>query len=112
MAKGMGGGMGNLFKQMQKQAQGMQKQMRELQEDLKSRVYEGSAGGGMVVAHANGQRELLAVKIAPEVVDPEEIDMLEDLVVAAVSQALKKAADAHAEAMGGLTGGLGIPGLI
>jgi nucleoid-associated protein EbfC len=109
MAKGMN--MGGMFKQMQKQAQGMQKRMADLQEDLKTRVYEGSAGGGMVVAHANGQRELLAVKIDPEVIDPDDKDMLEDLVTAAVSQALKKASDAHAEAMGEVTGGMGIPGL-
>ena len=93
MAKGGMGNMGGMIKQMQKQAQGMQKRMAELQEDLKTRVYEGTAGGGMVVAHANGQRELLAVKISSEVVDPDDIEMLEDLVLAAVSQAMKKAGD-------------------
>ncbi len=107
----MFGGMG-MFKQVQKQAQEMQRRMSELQEELKQRVYEGTAGGGMVTAHVNGQRELLAVKISPEVVDPEDVEMLEDLVTAAVTAALKKAADAHAEEMSKVTGGLGIPGLM
>ena len=66
----------------------------------------------MVTAHVNGQRELLAVKISPEVVDPEDVEMLEDLVTAAVTAALKKAGDAHAEEMSKVTGGLGIPGLM
>ena len=107
----MFGGMGGMFKDMQKQAQNMQKRMSDLQEELKQRVYEGTAGGGMVTAHVNGQRELLAVKISREVVDPDDVEMLEDLVTAAVSAALKKAADAHAEEMGKITGGVGIPGL-
>ena len=111
MAKGLGN-MGGMFRQIQKQAQGMQKRMAELQADLKQRVYEGTAGGGMVTAHANGQKELLAVKISREVVVPDDVEMLEDLVTAAVSQAMKKAADAYAEEMGKLTGGLGIPGLM
>ena len=110
MAKGFGG-MGGMFKDMQKQAEGMQKRLVELQQDLKSRVYEGAAGGGTVVAHVNGQRELLAVKIAKEAVDPADVEMLEDLVKVAVSQALKKAADAHAEAMSKVTGGLSLPGM-
>ena len=111
MAKGFGGLGGGMLKQMQKQAMGMQKQLAQIQEDLKQRVYEGTAGGGMVTAHVNGQRELLAIKLSPEVVDPEEVEMLEDLVTVAVSQGLKKAEDAHSEAMGKLTGGLGLPGL-
>lgn len=111
MSKMFGGLGGGMFKQIQKQAQGMQKRMAELQEEMKQRVYEGAAGGGMVVVHVNGQRELLAVKISPEVVDPSDVEMLEDLVTAAVSQGMKKAADAHAEEMSKLTGGLGIPGM-
>jgi len=110
MGKGISG-MGGMFRQMQKQAQGMQKRMAELHEDLKQRVYEGSAGGGMVTAHVNGQRELLAVKISPEVVNPEDVEMLEDLVTAAVSQGLRKAEEAHAEEMSKLTGGIALPGL-
>ena len=108
---GMGGAFGNMVREAQKQAQDMQKRMAALEADLKDRVVEGSAGGGMVVAHANGQRELLAVKISPEVVDPEDVDMLEDLVCAAVSQAMKKAQDLYQEEVQKLTGGLQIPGL-
>ena len=111
MSKFMGGLGGGMFKQIQKQAQDMQRRMAELQEDLKQRVYEGTAGGGMVTAHVNGQRELLAVKISPEVVNPEDVEMLEDLVTAAISQGLKKAGDAHSEEMGKVTGGLGLPGM-
>ena len=111
MAKGMGGGMGGMMRQMQKQAMGMQRKMADLQKDLKQRVYEGTAGGGVVTAHVNGLRELLAVKIDPEVVDPEDVAMLEDMVAAAVSQGMKKAQEAHDEEMSKLTGGLGIPGL-
>ena len=110
MAKGFGG-MGGMFRDMQKQAEGVQKRMMDLQQSLKERVYEGTAGGGMVTAHVNGQRELLAVKISPEVVDPKDVEMLEDLVTAAVSQALKKAADAVAEEMSKITGGLSLPGM-
>jgi len=111
MAKGMGG-MGGFFREAQKQAAGLQKRLAQLQEDLKERVYEGTAGGGMVTAHVNGQRELLAVKISPEVVDPEDVEMLEDLVTAAVAQALKQAAEAYAQEMSQMTGGLPIPGLL
>jgi len=110
MAK-MFGGMGGMFRQIQKQAHGLQKRMADLQEELRQRVYDGSAGGGMVTAHVNGHRELLAVKISREVVDPDDVQMLEDLVTAAVSQAMKKAADAYAEEMAKITGGLGLPGL-
>ena len=109
MAKGFG--MGGMFRDMQKQAEGMQKRLVELQNDLKQRVYEGAAGGGTVTVHVNGHREILAVKIAREAVDPDEVEMLEDLVKVAVSQALKKASDAHADAMSKITGGVGIPGM-
>lgn len=113
MARGFGGGgMGGMFREMQKQAQGMQQRMAALQQDMKQRVYEGTAGGGKVTVHVNGQREILAVKISPDVVDPEDVEMLEDLVTAAVSQALKTAADAYNDEMGKLTGGIGIPGLM
>jgi nucleoid-associated protein EbfC len=109
MAKGFG--MGGMFRDMQKQAEGMQKRMADLQNDLKERVYEGTAGGGTVTVHVNGQRDILAVKIAKEAVDPDEVEMLEDLVKVAVSQAMKKAADAYAEAMSKITGGMNIPGM-
>ena len=112
MAKSIGGGMGGFLRHAQKQALGMQKQLAALQQDLKERVYEASAGGGIVTVHVNGQRELLALKISPEVVNPDDVEMLEDLIRAAVSQAMKKAADAYAEEMGKITGGLALPGLM
>lgn len=110
MAKGQGG-MGNMLREAQKQAHQMQKQLAQVEEDLKERVVDGSAGGGMVQAYANGKRELVGIKISPEVVDPEDVDMLEDLVTAAVAQALKKANDMHQEEMKKVTGGLSMPGM-
>jgi DNA-binding YbaB/EbfC family protein len=110
MAKGFGG-MGGMFRDMQKQAETMQKRLADLQQDLKQRVYEGAAGGGAVVAHVNGQRELLAVKISKDAVDPDDVEMLEDMVKAAVTQAMKQAADAYAAEMAKVTGGLSIPGM-
>lgn len=108
--KGLGN-IGDMMKQMQKQAVKMQKNVEEIQNDLKERVIEASSGGGMVTVHVNGRQELLSIKIDPEVVDPEDVQMLEDLVLAAVSQALKKSQDMYQEEMGKLTGGLNIPGL-
>jgi DNA-binding YbaB/EbfC family protein len=107
----MKGGMGNLLKQAQK----MQKEIERIQNELADMKIEGSAGGGMVTATASGQQELLEIKIDPEVVDPDDVEMLEDLVLAAVNQALETAkATAEqemAKATGGMGGGLGIPGL-
>jgi hypothetical protein len=112
VAKGFAGGMDAFLRHAQKEAVHMQKRLADLQRDLKERVYDGNAGGGMVTAHVNGQRELLAIKISPEVVDPGDVEMLEDLVTAAVSQAIKKASDAYTEEMGKLTGGIALPGLM
>ncbi len=108
--KGMGN-LGDMMKQMQKQAVNMQKKMEDVQNDLKERVVDGSSGGGMVTVHANGKQEILSIKIDPEVIDPEDPQMLEDLVLAAVSQAMKKAQEIHQEEMGKITGGMNIPGL-
>jgi len=110
MMKGFGN-MGDMMKQMQKQAVTMQKRAEEIQEDLKERVVEASSGGGMVTVHVNGKQEPLSIKIDPEVVDPNDVQMLEDLVLAAVSQAMKKSQEMYQEEMGKLTGGLNIPGL-
>ena len=110
MMKGFGN-MGDMMKQMQKQAVTMQKRAEEIQEDLKERVVEASSGGGMVTVHVNGKQELLSIKIDPEVVDPNDVQMLEDLVLAAVSQAMNKSQEMYQEEMGKLTGGLNIPGL-
>ncbi|NOZ23584.1 MAG: YbaB/EbfC family nucleoid-associated protein [Planctomycetes bacterium] len=106
------GNMGNLMRQAQKQAQKMQKQMEEVQRNLKERVVEGAAGGGMVTAQVNGHKELLNIKVDPEVVDPEDVEMLEDLILAAVNQAMKKAREIHDSEMQKVTGGLSIPGLL
>lgn len=102
------GGMGNM-NQMLKQAQAMQAKMQKAQEELKLARVEGTAGGGMVKATVNGQGDLLSVKIAPEVVDPEDIEMLEDLVLAAVSDASNKAHEMMEQSMGSVTGGMKLP---
>jgi hypothetical protein len=104
------GGMGNINKLM-KQVQKMQEEMAKLQEELKERTVEATAGGGAVRAVANGKKELVEIKIQPEAVDPEDVEMLEDLILAAVNEALQKAEEMVASEMGKLTGGLNIPGL-
>lgn len=105
--KESGGNMGG----MMKQAQEFQKKMAQVQEDLRTRVVEGAAGGGMVKAQVNGKLELVAIKIDPEVVDPEDTDMLQDLIIAAVAQGTKKAQELAEREMAKVTGGLSIPGL-
>jgi DNA-binding YbaB/EbfC family protein len=94
-----------------KQAQAMQEKMAKVQEEVAKKRVEASAGGGMVTVVANGKQEILSVKIDPEVVDPKEVEMLQDLIVAAVNEAQKKAQELMAEEIKGLTGGLQIPGL-
>ncbi len=105
------GNFADMLKEAQKQAQKMQKRMEEIQQELKERVVEASSGGGMVTVQMNGQQEILSVKIDPEVVDPKEVEMLEDLVRAAVDQAIKKSKKLYEEELAKLTGGIGIPGL-
>lgn len=102
-------GIGDLMRQAQK----LQSQMAKLQEDLALRTVEGSAGGGMITVVANGKQEITSVKIDREVVDPQDLEMLQDLVMAAVNDALKKAQEMASSEMGKLTGGLSlnIPGL-
>ncbi|MDY4031572.1 MAG: YbaB/EbfC family nucleoid-associated protein [Pyramidobacter sp.] len=102
------GGMGNMS-QMLKQAQAMQAKMMKAQEELKEARVEGNAGGGMVSATVNGQGELVGVKISKEVVDPEDVEMLEDLILAAVSDAANKAREMMEQRMGSLTGGMKLP---
>jgi DNA-binding YbaB/EbfC family protein len=102
------GGMGNMS-QMIKQAQAMQAKMMQAQEELKQARVEGSAGGGMVSATVNGQGELVSVKLTPEVVNPDDIEMLEDLILAAVSDAANKAREMMESRMGALTGGMKLP---
>ena len=94
-----------------KQAQKMQKKLMESQEALEQQTVEASAGGGMVNVVMNGNQELISLKIEKEVVDPEDIEMLEDLIIAAVEEARQKVKEMVESEMSGLTGGLKIPGL-
>ncbi len=99
----MPGNMANLMKQ----AQRMQRQMEEGQKDLEVKEFSASVGGGAVEVKVNGKKEVLAVTISKEVVDPDDVEMLQDLVLAAVNEAIKQADDANNELMGKMTGGLG-----
>ncbi|HET6871702.1 MAG TPA: YbaB/EbfC family nucleoid-associated protein [Sporolactobacillaceae bacterium] len=102
----MRGNMNNMMKQMQK----MQKKMAEAQEQLKEEVVEGTAGGGVVSVKCNGHKEVLEVQIKQEAVDPDDVEMLQDLVLAAINEALKKADELANARMGQFTKGLNIPG--
>jgi DNA-binding YbaB/EbfC family protein len=95
------------MRQIMKQAQMMQEQLAKAQADLAQRTFVGSSGGGMVTATVTGGPELVSIQISPEVVDPDDVEMLEDLVVAAVRQAMDDAVKAANDQLGGLTGGLG-----
>ncbi len=106
----MRGGMGNMQKMM-KQMQKMQKDMAKAQEELVEKTVEGTAGGGMVTVVVNGQKEVLEVNIKEEVVDPDDIEMLQDLVLAATNDALKKMDDLTNETMGQFTKGMNLPGM-
>lgn len=107
MAKGLGG-MGNIFKQ----AQEIQARLAQVQEDLARRTVEASSGGGMVQVKVNGRLEFSSIKVDPAVVNPEEKDMLEDLVLAAVNEGLRRAREMVSEEMSKVTGGFKIPGLV
>ena len=96
---------------MMKQFQQMQAKMEKMQAELEELEIEGTAGGGMVKAVVNGKQDIISISIDPEVVDPEDVEMLQDLIVAALNQAKEKAAETQAEMMSGLTGGLNIPGM-
>ena len=101
----------NNMQAMIKQAQKMQEDMAAKQAELEEREYEVSAGGGVVTVKINGKKEILSVKLAEEVVDPDDIETLEDLVVAAVNEAIKKVEAEANDEMGRITGSLGIPGM-
>ncbi len=107
--RGMGGGAN--MNQMLKQAQKMQEQMLKMQEDLENQTYEASSGGGAVTVKISGKKELLEVKLAEAVVDPDDIEMLQDLIIAAVNEGMRKASESSENQLGKLTGGLNIPGL-
>ena len=110
-SRGMGGmgGMGGMNMNMIKQAQKMQQDMLKAQEELENREYTAAAGGGAVTAVVSGKREVLSVSIDPEAVDPEDVEMLQDLIVAAVNEALRTAAEDAAGQMQRLTEGLNLP---
>jgi DNA-binding YbaB/EbfC family protein len=101
-------GMGNVMKQAQK----LQSKMLKMQEELAEKTVETTAGGGMIKVVANGRQQVVSIEIDPEVVDPEDVDMLQDLVLAAVNDALNKAQEMVAGEMGKLTGGMNIPGFM
>lgn len=106
MAKGKGP-MGNLVKQ----AQRMQAQIVKLQEEMADKTVEAGAGGGMVTVVANGRQEIVSIKVEKEVVDPEDVEMLEDLLLAAVNEALKKSQEMASQEMQKVTGGMNLPGI-
>ena len=107
--KGMGGGQN--MNAMLRQAQKMQEDMAALQEDLDSREYDISAGGGMVNLKINGKREILAIDIKPEIVDPDDIETLSDILVAAVNEAIKRVEETNSAEMAKITGNLNMPGM-
>ena len=102
--KGMG--------KMMKQAQQLQAKMMKMQEELAERTVEGTAGGGMIKAVANGKQQIVSITIEEEVVDPEDVEMLQDLVLAAVNDALNRSQEMVSGEMSKLTGGMNIPGLV
>ncbi len=108
--KGMGGGPQNMSA-MLRQAQKMQEDMAALQEDLDSREYDISAGGGVVDVKINGKREILNINIKPEIVDPDDIEMLSDILVAAVNEAIKTVDETNNTEMSKITGSVGLPGM-
>ena len=105
---GMGGGM-NM--NMVKQAQKMQQDMLKMQEEMESKEYEATVGGGVVKATVNGKHELLSISIAPEAVDPDDVEMLQDMIVGAVNEAMRKADTEASQNLSRLTGGLNLGGL-
>ncbi|MBE6620036.1 MAG: YbaB/EbfC family nucleoid-associated protein [Ruminococcaceae bacterium] len=107
--KGMGGA-GNM-QAMLRQAQKMQEDMANLQAELDEKVYDVSAGGGMVKVSINGKKEILAIDIKPDIVDPDDIETLSDILVAAVNQAITQVETTNTTEMGKITGGMNMPGL-
>ncbi len=103
----MAKGLGNIMKQ----AQQMQQRIGRMQQELEGREVEASAGGGMVTAVVSGKMQLVSLKIEKDVVDPEDVEMLQDLVTAAINEALKKSQDMMQEEMSKVTGGMNLPGM-
>ena len=113
MARGgfPGMGMGGNMQQLARQAQKLQQQMAKTQEALEAREFEAASGGGMVTAKVSGKKELVSLVIKPEAVDPDDVEMLQDLVLAAVNEALRTASETVEREMGKLTGGMNLGGL-
>ncbi len=119
MGKGMragkkpsaGGGAGNMQKQMQ-QMQVMQRKMEEMQAELDAKEVEATAGGGAVSITVNGKKEIVKVILKPEVVDPDDVEMLQDLIMVATNEAMRQIEEMSQNEMGKLTGGLSIPGIM
>lgn len=110
--QGMGGGPGNM-NQMIRQAQKMQEEMARVQAELAEQEYTATSGGGMIEVTVTGEKMVKSVKLKPEIVDPEDIEMLEDMVIAAVNEALRAAEEDASKRMGAITGGMGgsMPGM-
>ena len=108
LPQGVGGGPSNM-QSMLKQAQKMQEEMAEKQAELEQREYDVAAGGGVINVKINGKKEILSVKIDPEVVDPDDVETLEDLIVAAVNEGIKKVEAVSAEEMAKITGSMNLP---
>lgn len=106
----MFGNMGNM-NNMMKKVQKLQADMTKLQEELKTRTLESTAGGGAVKVVVNGEKQVVSLKIDPAAVDPEDMEMLEDMIVAAINEGIKKVDDLMAQEMGKLTGGMKLPGM-
>ena len=107
--KGMGGPQN--MQAMLRQAQKMQEDMAALQAELDEKEYDVSAGGGMVTVRINGKKEILSIDIKPDIVDPDDIETLSDILMAAVNQAITKVDKENTDAMGAITGGMNMPGL-
>ena len=110
LPKGMGGGPQNM-QAMMRQAQKMQDDIEELQEILDAKEYEVSAGGGVVTIKINGKKEVQSIDIKPEIVDPDDIETLSDVLIAGINEAIRKVEDTNNEEMGKVTGGLNLPGM-
>lgn len=104
-------GAGASMSKMMKEAKKVQERITQMQEELKTREVEASSGGGAVTVKVNGKQELLSIKIRPEAVDPEDVEMLEDLVLTAVNEAIRQSQDMVSSEMSKITGGFNIPGL-
>lgn len=107
MPSGVPGNMGQMMKQVQK----MQRDMEKTQQELEGKIYESSAGGGAIHVRVTGKKELVEIKLDPSIVDPDDVEMLQDLIMVAVNEAMKNAEDEIAREMGKITGGMNLPGM-